>query len=52
MINTHQVDNMALAVQERRKLDLKEKAELEKACKEMWANLSPDHTWLRNWEYV
>lgn len=52
MINTHQVDNMALAVQERRKLDLKEKAELEKACKEMWANLSPDHKWLRNWEYV
>jgi aryl-alcohol dehydrogenase-like predicted oxidoreductase len=52
MINPHQVDNAALAVQERRKLDLKEKAELEKACEKMWANLRPNHQWLRDWEYV
>jgi aryl-alcohol dehydrogenase-like predicted oxidoreductase len=52
MINLHQVDNMAKAVQERRELDEKEKAELELATQRMWANLPPDHQWLRNWEYV
>ncbi len=52
LINIEQVDNAALAVQERRKLDLKEKAELEDAGKRMWANLRPGYDWLRNWEYV
>jgi len=52
MINTHQVDNAALAVRERRTLDTKEKAELEDAGRQMWARLRPGHEWLRDWEYV
>ena len=52
LISIHQVDNVAKAVMERRKLDLKEKAELEKAGREMWARLQPDHQWLKDWEEV
>ena len=52
MANTHQVDNVAKAVMERRKLDGKEKAELEAAGKRMWANLDPSHQWLKQWEWV
>jgi aryl-alcohol dehydrogenase-like predicted oxidoreductase len=47
-----QVDNAAKAVMERRKLDLKEQAELERASKQMWANLPPRYRWLKNWQYV
>ncbi len=47
-----QVDNAAKAVMERRKLDLKEQAQLEAANKEMLANLPPGYQWLKNWEYV
>jgi aryl-alcohol dehydrogenase-like predicted oxidoreductase len=52
LITPHQVDNVAKAIQERRELDLKEKAELETISKYMWANLSPGYQWLRDWEYV
>ena len=52
LISVHQVDNMAKAIQERRKLDRKEKAELDKAGREMWAKLSPDYQWLKDWEEV
>lgn len=47
-----QVDNAVRAVTERRQLDLKEKAELETASKEMWAKLPPNYQWLKDWEYV
>ncbi|GAG29933.1 unnamed protein product, partial [marine sediment metagenome] len=46
------VDNVAKAVMERRELDLKERAELERAGKEMWAKLPPNYQWLKDWEYV
>lgn len=52
LINLHQVDNAAKAVMERRQLDLKEKAELERAGQRMWANLRPQYRWLRDWQYV
>jgi aryl-alcohol dehydrogenase-like predicted oxidoreductase len=52
LINNHQVDNMALAVKERRELDKAEKAELDKAMNEAWAKLPPDYQWLKDWEYV
>jgi len=52
MINAHQVDNAALAVRERRQLDLKEKAELEEAGRLMWARCNGNYRWLRDWEYV
>ncbi|MHC4457318.1 MAG: aldo/keto reductase [Planctomycetota bacterium] len=47
-----QVDNVAKAVIERRELDLKEQAELERIGKEMWAKLPPNYQWLKDWEYV
>jgi aryl-alcohol dehydrogenase-like predicted oxidoreductase len=52
MISLQQVDNVALAVKERRVLDLNEKAELERAMDRAWATLPPSYQWLKNWEYV
>jgi aryl-alcohol dehydrogenase-like predicted oxidoreductase len=52
LITQHQVDNVAQAVKERRKLDAAEKAELQEAGKEMWANLPDGYQWLKDWEYV
>ena len=52
LINIHQVDNAVQAIRERRQLDLNEKAELDRATRDMWARLSPGHQWLRDWEYV
>jgi predicted aldo/keto reductase-like oxidoreductase len=52
MINTHQVDNMAKAVKERRELDNAEAKELEEAMDRAWANLPANYQWLKNWEYV
>ncbi|MHC4181217.1 MAG: aldo-keto reductase family protein, partial [Planctomycetota bacterium] len=46
------VDNVAKAVMERRQLDLKEQAELERASRRMLANLPPRYRWLKSWEYV
>lgn len=52
LISVAQVDNMAAAVKERRELDSKEQAALERMGKEMWANLPTDYGWLKDWEYV
>ncbi len=52
LISPQQVDNVALAVKERRELDVKEKAELEKAMDEAWAKLPHQYKWLKDWEYV
>jgi aryl-alcohol dehydrogenase-like predicted oxidoreductase len=52
MITPHQVDNVAMAVRERRELDAQETAELERIGNEMWARLTPDYQWLKDWEYV
>jgi aryl-alcohol dehydrogenase-like predicted oxidoreductase len=52
LINIQQVDNVALAVKERRELDAKETAYLNKAADEMWARLPADYQWLKDWEYV
>jgi hypothetical protein len=45
---------MAAAIKEWRKSDLnhEEKAELREATADMWASLTPDYQWLKNWEYV
>ncbi|MHC4582890.1 MAG: aldo/keto reductase [Planctomycetota bacterium] len=48
----HHVDNIAKAVMERRKFDVKEKAELENVNKQALATLPENYQWLRNWEYV
>jgi aryl-alcohol dehydrogenase-like predicted oxidoreductase len=52
MISPQQVDNVALAVKERRELDKNEKAELDAAMEVAWAKLPPNYEWLRDWEYV
>jgi aryl-alcohol dehydrogenase-like predicted oxidoreductase len=52
LISTHQVDNMAKAVMERRQFDLAEAEELQKATDEMWAGLPKNYQWLKGWEYV
>ena len=52
LISTHQVDNAAQAVKERRELDLTEKAELQQAAREMWAKLPQGYQWLKDWRYV
>jgi aryl-alcohol dehydrogenase-like predicted oxidoreductase len=52
LVSTHQVDNMAKAIKERRELDVKETAELQRAVDDMWARLPANYQWLRNWEYV
>jgi hypothetical protein len=46
------VDTAALAVKERRELDLKEKAELDQAMDRAWAKLPDHYQWLKNWELV
>jgi aryl-alcohol dehydrogenase-like predicted oxidoreductase len=52
MITPQQVDNVALAVKERRELDQEEKAELDRAMDRAWANLPYHYQWLKDWEYV
>ena len=52
LISVQQVDNAALAVKERRELDVKERAELEEAASRAWASLPDNYQWLKNWEYV
>ncbi len=52
LISREQVDNVALAVRERRQLDLQEKADLQRATEEMWAKLPREYQWLKDWEWV
>jgi aryl-alcohol dehydrogenase-like predicted oxidoreductase len=52
MIRVEQVDNLALAVMERRELDTAEQAQLERAMDRAWANLPYHYGWLKDWEYV
>jgi aryl-alcohol dehydrogenase-like predicted oxidoreductase len=52
LITQAQVDNMALAIKERRELDKDEHAELQRAMDRAWANLPYHYQWLKDWEYV
>jgi predicted aldo/keto reductase-like oxidoreductase len=52
LLNPHQVENVAKAVQEARQLDKTEKAALDKAMDEAWARLPADYQWLKDCEYV
>ena len=55
LITTHQVDNVALAVKERKEgkaLTQAERDLLHSAMQDAWASLPPGYEWLRNWEYV
>jgi aryl-alcohol dehydrogenase-like predicted oxidoreductase len=52
MISTAQVDNVALAVKERRELDGAERAELDRTMKRAFAQLPANYQWLKKWDYV
>jgi len=52
LITVDQVDNVALAVLERRELDREEKARLDRAMDRAWATLPYHYQWLKDWEYV
>jgi predicted aldo/keto reductase-like oxidoreductase len=52
MIDEGQVDNVALAVKERRELDREEKAEVDRVMDRAMANLPAGYEWLKNWQYV
>jgi len=52
MINIEQVDNVALAVAERRELDGVERTELDQAMNRDWACLPKHYQFLKNWEYI
>jgi aryl-alcohol dehydrogenase-like predicted oxidoreductase len=52
LITVDQVDNMALAINERRELDEQEQAELDRAMDRAWACLPARYEWLKQWEYV
>jgi hypothetical protein len=52
LISVQQVDNVCMAVKERRELDLKESEDLNLAMEYAWANLPADYQWLKEWEYV
>lgn len=52
MHNAAEVDNVVKAVRERRELDVKEKAQIEKLNDHLMANLPNHYQWLKQWEYV
>jgi predicted aldo/keto reductase-like oxidoreductase len=52
LISFAQIDNVVEAIAERRKLDTKERADLNRATDGMWSRLRADHQWLKDWEYV
>jgi predicted aldo/keto reductase-like oxidoreductase len=52
LVSKTQVENVVAALRERRELDARESAELEKANTEAWARLDANHQWLKDWEWV
>ena len=52
LITPEQVDNVAIAVLQRRALDVKEQAELDAAMDRAFANLPHHYRWLNDWNYV
>jgi predicted aldo/keto reductase-like oxidoreductase len=47
-----EVDNMAEAIKEQRRLNKAELQQMDRLNKQMWASLPPKYEWLREWEYV
>ena len=56
LISIRQVKNAVRAIAERRQLDLADARTLDRDLEpvrgEMWANLSPEYQWLKEWEWV
>lgn len=52
LITPEQVDNVAIAVLQRRALDTQEQAELDAATDRAFANLPHQYQWLKDWDYV
>lgn len=52
LASTEEVDNVAAAVKESRKLSKVELEELGRINQQMWAHLPESYQWLRDWQYV
>lgn len=52
LITPEQVDNVSIAVLQRRNLDVQEQAELDAATDRAFANLPHQYQWLKDWDYV
>ena len=52
LITAEQVDNVAVAVLQRRALDAQEQAQLDAATNRAFAELPYHYRWLNDWEYV
>lgn len=56
LISIRQVKNAVRAIAERRQFDLADSRALDRELQpvrgEMWANLSPEYQWLKQWEWV
>jgi aryl-alcohol dehydrogenase-like predicted oxidoreductase len=52
IISSQQVDNVAMAVLQRRALDVAEQRELDAAVERAFANLPDRYKWLNDWNYV
>jgi aryl-alcohol dehydrogenase-like predicted oxidoreductase len=52
VITPEQIDNVAIAVLQRRALDVQEQAELDAATERAFANLPHHYKWLNDWNYV
>jgi len=50
--SVEEVDNAVKAVRERRELDVKERAEIERLNGQMMTSLPDHYQWLKQWEYV
>lgn len=52
LATVEQVHNAAMAVRERRQLDVAETQRHQELVRSMWQNLPPNYRWLREWEWV
>ena len=52
LATTEEVDNAVVAIKERRELSRNEMHELDTMTDDMYANLTTEYKWLKNWDYV
>jgi aryl-alcohol dehydrogenase-like predicted oxidoreductase len=52
LASVEEVDNMAEAIKQRRRLSQVELRELDRISQQMWAQLPDQYQWLKDWEYV
>ena len=52
LASTAEVDNMAEAIKERRRLSQAEQLEMDRINRQLWAHLPEQYQWLKDWEYI